>query len=57
MQKIKLNDDVYTDFLVYTKSEWEKEQYKDISINDKSIRCNLINGEKGTVCIFENKHF
>lgn len=57
MQKVKLNDDVYTYFLVYTKSEWEKEQYKDISIDDSTIRCNLINDKRGTVCIFENKHF
>ena len=57
MQIIKLNDDIYSTFIIYTASEWEKEAYKDISINNKTIRVNLIAGERGMTLIFENKHF
>lgn len=57
MQKIKLNDDIYSDFIIYTASEWKKEVYKGRDIFDKTIRVNLIAGERGTTLIFENKHF
>nr|DAS60346.1 MAG TPA: hypothetical protein [Caudoviricetes sp.] len=57
MQVIKLNDDIYSDFIIYTASEWKKEVYKDRDIFDKTIRVNLIASERGTTLIFENKHF
>ena len=28
MQVIKLNDDIYSTFIIYTASEWKKEVYK-----------------------------
>lgn len=57
MQKIKLNDDIYSTFIIYTASEWKKEVYKSHDIYDKTIRVNLITGKRGTTLIFENKHF
>lgn len=57
MQVIKLNDDIYSTFIIYTASEWKKEVYKSHDIYDKTIRVNLITGKRGTTLIFENKHF
>lgn len=54
MQVIKLNDDIYSTFIIYTASEWKKEVYKSHDIYDKTIRVNLITGKRGTTLIFEN---
>lgn len=58
MQKIKLNDEIYEDFYILTKSEYEAigSDYRGQSIRDNSIKCAFLPG-CGTVLYFENIHF
>lgn len=38
MQKIKLNDDIYSDFIIYTASEWKKKYIKIATYSTKLLK-------------------
>lgn len=58
METIKLNDDIYTEFHILKRSEWDAigKDYKGNSIYDSSVKMAFLPGY-GTTLFFENKHF
>jgi hypothetical protein len=58
MKTIKLNDEIFKEFHIIKKSEYDKicEDYKSTAIFDKKIKCAFLPGY-GTTLFFENIQF
>lgn len=58
MKTIKLNDEIFNELHILTKSEWDAigNDYKSTAIFDKRIKTAFLPGY-GTTLFFENRHF
>lgn len=56
MKTIQLNDEVYKEFHILTKSQFSKMIYTGTAVFDKNIKTAFLPGY-GTTLFFENRHF